>query len=53
MPTKESLAAINNDLAIEKGEIAVDKGTALHRGLRARHTTMIGVLCLPNCLDLC
>ena len=42
MPDKEALAPGNATTPIEKGEVAVDKRTALHRGLRARHTTMIG-----------
>lgn len=42
MPTKEALAPGDAAVPVEKGEVVVDKRTSLHRGLRSRHTTMIG-----------
>ncbi|KIX01626.1 uncharacterized protein Z518_09352 [Rhinocladiella mackenziei CBS 650.93] len=43
MPSKEALASDKCHGVVDKGEICVDKTTALHRGLRSRHTTMIAL----------
>ncbi|EXJ83321.1 hypothetical protein A1O1_06942 [Capronia coronata CBS 617.96] len=43
MPSKEAFASANYDNMIDKGEVTIDKSTALHRGLRSRHTTMIAL----------
>lgn len=39
-PNLEANVSIHNGL--KTIEVVVDESTALHRGLRARHTTMIG-----------
>jgi amino acid transporter len=40
-PNLEANVPIRDDL--KTMEVVVDESTALHRGLRARHTTMIGM----------
>lgn len=42
LPNKESLSPSKSDMVVNNGEISIDKSTALHRGLKSRHTTMIG-----------
>ncbi len=42
LPNKESLSPSKSDMIVNNGEISIDKSTALHRGLKSRHTTMIG-----------
>lgn len=50
-PNLEANISIRDDL--KTTEVVVDESTALHRGLRARHTTMIGMFLLPRDFSLC
>lgn len=47
-PDVEATAASMRDDS-EQIEISIDGGTALHRGLKSRHTAMIGELLLGVC----
>lgn len=42
LPAKEAGIRSETDVMMDKGEITIDDTTALHRGLRSRHLTMIG-----------
>ncbi|KAK5223783.1 amino acid transporter [Exophiala xenobiotica] len=43
LPNKEALSPSKSDMIVKNGEISIDKTTALHRGLKSRHTTMIAL----------
>lgn len=49
-PNLEANVSIRDDL--KTAEVVIDESTALSRGLRARHTTMIGMFLVSQDFDL-